>query len=80
MNPGQYWLTMGFLLVGGVFCLMGAWKDWDFFMDNRRARRLVDLMGRKGTRVFYGVIGALLTVGGVVMLVIGPGALTAVAP
>jgi immunity protein 17 of polymorphic toxin system len=75
MNSSQYWLIVGFLILGGAFSVVGAWKDWDWFMDNRRARRLVNLLGRKGSRVFYAVIGFLLAAGGAVMLLIGPSVL-----
>lgn len=38
MDPTQYWLIVAFPLGGGLFTVAGAWKDWDFFMENRRAR------------------------------------------
>lgn len=75
MAPTQYWLIVGFLLVGGLFSILGGWMDWDFFMENRKAKRLVALIGRKGARIFYGALGAALVVGGGAMLLIGPAAL-----
>lgn len=41
----------------GLFCLAGAWKNWDWFMNNRRARLIVALLGRTGARWFYGLLG-----------------------
>lgn len=34
MDPTQYWLIVAFTLGGGLFTVAGAWKDWDFFMEN----------------------------------------------
>ncbi len=76
MDPTQYWLIVAFTLGGGLFTVAGAWKDWDFFMENRRARLLVRLLGRQGARIFYGVIGTAFVAGGVVVLLIGRAALS----
>ncbi len=76
MESTQYWLIVGFLLGGGVFSVLGALKDWDFFMNSRKARPFVRLVGRNGARIFYGVIGTILAVGGALMLLIGPAALS----
>ena len=62
---------LGLLLVaGGIFSICGAAFDWDFFMNSRKARLLVTLFGRTGTRIFYlllglGIVvfGALITMG-----------------
>ena len=75
MDPTQYWLIVVFTLGGGVFSVVGALQDWDWFMESRKARLLVNLLGRQGTRIFYGVIGTALAAGGAVMLLIGPAAL-----
>ena len=48
----------GLLLVGvGLFTLAGAIFNWDWYMNNRRARPIVWLIGRTGDRVFYFLIG-----------------------
>jgi hypothetical protein len=63
---------MPFLLVGaGAFSIAGAAKDWDFFMNNRRARLIVAILGREGARVFYGLLGSAFVVGGLVLLAKG---------
>jgi hypothetical protein len=60
---------MPFVIVfGGAFSLAGAIQDWDFFMESRRARLLVSMFGRDGARVFYGLVGVILIVGGVVVI------------
>ncbi|GAB5491647.1 MAG: hypothetical protein Phog2KO_18620 [Phototrophicaceae bacterium] len=51
-------LLIGFL--GGGFALAGAIFNWDWFMESGRGNFLVKLIGRNGTRIFYGVIGLFL--------------------
>ena len=48
------------VMFAGVFSIAGAVKDWDWFMNNRRAALFVSLFGRQGARVFYGVLGVVL--------------------
>ena len=55
------------LLAAGLFCLICAWKDYDWFMENRRARLFVSLFGRKGARYVYIVLGAVITAAGLFM-------------
>jgi hypothetical protein len=62
MNP---W---GLLIVAaGAFACCGGWRDWDWFMDNRRARGFVILLGRQGARRAYVVLGAVLVVLGILV-------------
>ena len=70
--PQQFWLIVAFLLGGGAFSLMGGLMDWDFFISNRRARLPLAKFGRKGARIFYGIIGVLLMLGGTGMLLLAP--------
>ena len=53
----------------GLFAIFCSLKDYDWFMENRRAKAISSLIGRKGTRVFYTVLGLVLVVVGVVVLV-----------
>jgi hypothetical protein len=41
----------------GIFCIGAALLDWDWFFDNWRASFFVDVFGRGGARIFYGVLG-----------------------
>ena len=45
------------LVAAGSFSVAGAVQDWDFFMESRRARLFVTLLGRSGARAFYVVLG-----------------------
>lgn len=59
----------GFIvLFGGLFSIFCAWRDYDWFMDNPRARLFVKLLGRGGARVFYIALGAALFCAGVAMV------------
>lgn len=50
----------GLLLVAiGGFTICGAGCDWDWFMENHKARLLVTICGRTGARVVYVFIGIL---------------------
>lgn len=50
-------LTAFFCLGAGIFTLGSSFMDWDFFMNNRKARIFVKLFGRNGARVFYSLLG-----------------------
>ncbi len=55
--------TLLLLATIGTFSVLGAWKNWDWFMNNRRARLVISLFGRTGARWFYALIGLLFLVG-----------------
>ena len=52
MNP------IGLLFVAlGVFTALAAALDWDWFMEDRKARFIVRLFGRGGARMLYALLG-----------------------
>lgn len=53
------------LLAAGGFSLLGAVNDWDWFFASYKAQRMVNLFGRKGARVVYGLIGAFIILIGI---------------
>ena len=56
-------------VVAGLFSILGAAKNWDWFMDHRRARIWVKLFGREGARIFYYILGLfLLGIGGLMTI------------
>ncbi len=65
------------VILGGLFAIFCSIKNYDWFMEHRKAQMLAAVLGRNGTRVFYALLGlALVTVGLVVMLnppVVPPG-------
>jgi hypothetical protein len=60
----------GLVLVAcGLFSVVAASQDWDWFMNHRKARLFVALFGRTGARLFYAGLGAvLMALGAVVTL------------
>lgn len=55
------------LMAAGVFSIAGAALDWDFFINSRKARLFVSLFGRNGARIFYGLLGTVITVIGLLI-------------
>ncbi len=45
------------LIVAGLFSLGGAYYNWGWFMNHRKVRFFIKIMGRKGVRIFYGILG-----------------------
>lgn len=53
-----------FAVLAGLFTIICAAKDFDWFMNNHKARFFVSLFGRNGARWFYGILGlALILIG-----------------
>lgn len=57
-----------FAILAGIFTIVCAAADFDFFMGNRKAKFFVNLMGREGARFFYAVLGFIMCGLGVFML------------
>lgn len=51
-----------FFVLAGLFAILGAIKNWDFFMNNRKAYIWVKLFGRNGARIFYGILGFVIAI------------------
>jgi uncharacterized membrane protein YuzA (DUF378 family) len=49
----------------GLFSIICALKDFDWFMNNRRAAFFVRIFGRGGARVFYILLGIAIVIFGV---------------
>lgn len=58
-----------FIIAAGVFSIVGAWADWDWFMNNYKARFMIKAFGRTGARIFYVVLGLVITVLGILIAV-----------
>ena len=46
-----------FFMLGGVFFLIAAWFDWDWFANLPRFKKLKKGLSRDGARVVYAAIG-----------------------
>ena len=58
----------GLLFVfGGLFSIVGAVMDWEWFMNHHKARFISSIFGRSGARIFYVILGlAIIVVGALV--------------
>jgi len=56
-----------FFLLSGLFTIVAAAMNWDWFINNRKARLFVALFGRDGARTVYILLGIFLTGLGVAM-------------
>jgi len=54
---------MGIILVlAGVFTVVGAICNWDFFMNSFKSQFGVKLLGRNKARIFYGIVGTRIII------------------
>ena len=47
-------------VLAGLFCVICAACDYGPFMKDKKAKFWVDLLGRKGARVFYIIFGLII--------------------
>jgi hypothetical protein len=59
------------VIFGGIFCSWCAYNDYDWFMNNYKARLFVRLFGRDGARKFYIGLGIFLILAGIVLAFTG---------
>lgn len=57
-----------FLMAAGLFTLIAAIANWDWFFNNWRARVVTDMLGREGARMLYAVLGVALLGGGIAVM------------
>ena len=54
------------LIILGIFFIVGAGLNWDWFMTHRRARFITRVLGnRMRARIFYAVIGVIVILAGI---------------
>jgi hypothetical protein len=56
------------ILLAGLFSIICAAFDFNWFMNNHRASLFVKLFKRNGARVFYIVLGIVLCIMGIVII------------
>ena len=47
-------------IVVGLFMILAAIMNWDWFMESSRARMMSRLLTRNGARIFYAILGLAL--------------------
>ncbi len=55
----QY-IVQGIFLLAGIVSLLAAIFNWDWFFTAHNARVIVQNVGRRQARWFYGVLGVIL--------------------
>jgi hypothetical protein len=60
------------LIFCGLFSIVCALKDYDWFMNSRRAAFFLRVFGRKGARAFYVLLGAALIIFSAYAVLINP--------
>ncbi len=65
---GIYFCAAIFILAGAftVFCSV---MNFDWYMNNRKARRLSAIIGRNGARILYIVIGVIIIIAGIAVMI-----------
>ena len=51
-----------FFVAAGIFTVSGGALNWDWFFNSRKAQLVVSIFGRTGARFFYGLLGTVITV------------------
>ena len=68
MDTLEY-VVYGIFITGGLFSVVAAYLNLDWFFDHRKSQTFVTWFGRTGARIFYGVLGlALITCGTLALL------------
>ncbi len=57
-----------FAIIAGLFCIVCAVKEYDWFMENRKARPIVAIFGRDGAKIFYIILGAFIILMGILAM------------
>ncbi len=57
-----------FIIGAGLFSFAGGLFGWDWFLNSRKARFLVKIIGPMGARIFYMVLGLGIATLGVLLL------------
>ncbi len=47
-------------MAAGLFSILGAYFEWNFFYKNRKVQRIIRLFGKSGAKIFYIVIGLII--------------------
>ncbi len=52
--------TQILFMAAGIFSILGAYFEWNFFYKNRKVQRIIKLFGPSGAKIFYIVIGIII--------------------
>ena len=57
MSEAQFY-SLFFFLIGAVLSLE-AISNWEYFFSQRKAKWLIEKLGRRGARLVYGALGMI---------------------
>mgnify|MGYP000218146456 CR=1 FL=1 len=60
MEDNKELIGIIFAIAVGTFTILASIFNWDFFFTKRKAKFIVSVFGRNGSRIFYALIGLLL--------------------
>ncbi|MDR1343988.1 MAG: immunity 17 family protein [Tannerellaceae bacterium] len=64
-------LVLLIFVLTGIVSLTSALFDFDWYFQSQRASTFVKRLGRKGARIFYGLLGMTLIAAGVLFYLYG---------
>ncbi len=64
----EYIIASVVIMLVGLFCIVCSIKEYNWFFNNRKARLVVEMFGKKAAKIFYIFIGAFLLVLGFIAL------------
>ena len=56
----SHYIIQGIFALTGLVSLLAALQDWNWFFTARNTQFIVQNVGRRQARLFYGVLGVLL--------------------
>ncbi len=56
----MHYVIQGIFVLTGILSLLAALLDWDWFFTADNTRFIVQRVGRRQARLFYGVLGVIL--------------------
>lgn len=57
-------LLLAIFILAGSFALVSSVLNFDWYFNSRKAATFVNIFGRTGARIFYGLLGIALIVAG----------------
>ncbi len=72
MDDAIIFIIMGlFAILGGLFSFFGATQKWKIFIQSRKVRFIIRILGEKGMIIFYQIIGIMLAMAGILSVFLG---------
>lgn len=65
MILAEYFILSIFIFLG-LFSLVAALFNFDWYFKTSNAMTIIHWLGRSGARIFYGILGAVLIICGIV--------------